>query len=83
MLWEGSAIHFCLYGKECSIGFLPRALTKRQWCSGNMKPFQGLAGGSIPPWRILFTSIYKISQNITSYVALTSFIETTKKRDVY
>ena len=22
---------------------------KRQWCSGNMEPFQGSAGGSIPP----------------------------------
>ena len=23
--------------------------TERQWCSGNMEPFQGSAGGSIPP----------------------------------
>ncbi len=49
MLWEGSAIHFCPDDKDFSIGYLPRLFTKRQWCSGNMKPFQGLAGGSIPP----------------------------------
>ena len=23
--------------------------SSRQWCSGNMEPFQGSAGGSIPP----------------------------------
>jgi hypothetical protein len=26
----------------------------RRWCSGNMKPFQGLASGSIPERRINF-----------------------------
>ncbi len=35
-------------------------LSARQWCSGNMKPFQGLAGGSIPSWRILFAGRRKI-----------------------
>ena len=27
----------------------PEKDVKRQWCSGNMEPFQGSAGGSIPP----------------------------------
>ena len=45
--------------------FTRRTKTKRQWCSGNMEPFQGSAGGSIPPWRNLFpimTTLYPFSR---------------------
>ncbi len=35
--------------KGISVGLQKPDHQQRQWCSGNMKPFQGLAGGSIPP----------------------------------
>ena len=39
--------------RPCSASVLPAVASPFgcQWCSGNMKPFQGLAEGSIPSWR--------------------------------
>ena len=34
--------------------------SKRRWCSGNMKPFQGLASGSIPERRNSFFILFLI-----------------------
>jgi hypothetical protein len=31
------------------------SIIMRRWCGGNMKPFQGLASGSIPERRTLFS----------------------------
>ncbi len=51
---------------EFILGKIFSSVIMRRWCSGNMKPFQGLASGSIPERRTLFALLpllhYYLSQ---------------------